>query len=125
MDGAEGESAGAVGAGAVEGDFFVVFEDGADGAFVVVFAVLEREVGEQVLEGLRRAFAFEVVDRVGDLRHDVSAGAGVGGLGKDDVGLLGAFALEVGFGGGGGVGWGGGGGRGGGCGRCALVGEFG
>lgn len=105
VDGAEGEGAEAVGAGAVEGDFFVVLEDGADGAFVVVFAVLEGEVGEQVLEGLRRALGFEVVDGVGDLCHDVFASAGVGGLGVDDVGLLRAFALELILSGGGGVGW--------------------
>lgn len=49
VDGAEGEGADSIGAGAVEVDFLVVLEDGADGAFVVVFSVLEGEVGEQVL----------------------------------------------------------------------------
>ena len=98
MDGAEGEGANSIGADAVKGYFFVILEDCADGAFVVVFSVLKREIGEQVLQGLGRAFAFEVVDCVGDLGHDVFAGTSVGWLGVDDVGLFGPFALEVIFG---------------------------
>lgn len=49
VDRSEGEGADSIGAGAVEGDFLVVLEDGADGSFVVVFSILEREVGKQVL----------------------------------------------------------------------------
>lgn len=49
VDGSEGEGADSVGAGTVEGDFLVVLEDCANGSFVVVFSVLERQVGKQVL----------------------------------------------------------------------------
>lgn len=49
VDRSEGEGADSVGAGAVEGDFLVVLEDCANGSFVVVFSILEREVGKQIL----------------------------------------------------------------------------
>ena len=68
------EGAEAVGAFAVEAAGVVVYlavllQDFGDGPLLLFVAVLEGEVAEQVVQGLRGALGLEILDGVGDVGH--------------------------------------------------------
>lgn len=78
----EAEGALAVGAAGIVLHLVVHLQDASQGLDValVVCAVLQGEVGDDVGELERHAFRLHVLDREDDLRHDVLARAGIRGL---------------------------------------------
>ena len=98
VEGAEAIGAFAVEVGGVVVDFVVLLQDLGDRLLFSFVAILEGEIAEQVVQGLRRGLLLEVLDGVGNVRHDFLPFARVCWLGVDDVGGLGSFALEIGRG---------------------------
>lgn len=97
--GTKAEGTLAVGAARIEIDFLVHLENAPEGVDVprVVFAVLQGEVRDDIVELERHALGFHVFDRKKDLRHDIPSRARVGWLRIDDVDIV---ALLLNFAGG-------------------------